>query len=69
MFFVFIINKLLKQVKMTQEQVLGIVRHVLTFAGGLLIMKGIIDESQLTEVIGGISGLIGTVWSIVAKKK
>lgn len=54
---------------MTQEQLLGFVRHILTFAGGLLIMKGIIDESQLTEVIGGVSGLIGTVWSIVSKKK
>ena len=54
---------------MTQEQVLGIVRHVFTFGGGLLIMKGLMDETQLTEVIGGVTALIGTVWSIVSKKK
>lgn len=54
---------------MTQEQVLGIVRHVLTFVGGILIMKGLIDESQQAEIIGGVSALIGTIWSIVAKKK
>lgn len=54
---------------MTQEQVLGIVRHILTFAGGLLLMKGFIDESQQTEIIGGVTSLIGTIWSIVVKKK
>lgn len=54
---------------MVKEQVLGVVRHVLTFAGGILIMKGLIDESQQAEIIGGVCGLIGTIWSIVAKKK
>ena len=54
---------------MTQEQVLGIVRHILTFAGGLLLMKGFIDESQQTEIIGGVASLVGTIWSIVVKKK
>lgn len=53
---------------MTKEKLLGIVRHVLTFAGGLLIAKGLVDESTSTEIIGGITTLIGTIWSIIAKK-
>jgi hypothetical protein len=54
---------------MNQEQVLGIVRHALTFIGGLLIAKGFIDESTSTEIIGTVVGLVGTLWSIVVKKK
>ena len=54
---------------MTKEQILGVVRHVLTFVGGILITKGIFDEATSTEVIGGIMGLAGTIWSIIEKKK
>lgn len=54
---------------MNKEQVIGIVRHSLTFIGGLLIMKGIVDESTSNEVIGGIITLVGTIWSIVEKNK
>jgi len=54
---------------MNKEQVLGIVRHALTFIGGILLTKGIIDESALNEVIGGAITLTGTIWSIVEKNK
>jgi len=54
---------------MNKEKVLGIVRHVLTFVGGILIMKGIVDESTANEVIGGVIALAGTIWSIIAKNK
>jgi hypothetical protein len=53
---------------MSKEKVLGIVRHALTFVGGILIMKGIIDESTANEIIGGIITLAGTIWSVVDKK-
>jgi hypothetical protein len=33
---------------MSKEQILGIVRHTLTFVGGILIMKGFIDETTVT---------------------
>jgi len=55
--------------KLTKEQVMGIVRHTLTFVGGLLITKGLIDESMLTELVGALSTLSGVIWSIVAKNK
>lgn len=55
--------------KLTKEQILGIVRHGLTFIGGILIMKGVVDEATATEVIGGIITLAGTIWSIIDKNK
>ena len=53
--------------KLTKEQVLGIVRHTLTFVGGILITRGLIDETAVTEIIGGVNTLIGTVWSVIDK--
>jgi hypothetical protein len=53
---------------MKQEQVLGIIRHVLTFVGGVLITKGLVDEVIAQEVIGGVMTLVGSVWSIFSKK-
>jgi hypothetical protein len=54
---------------MTKEQILGIARHALTFIGGILIMKGIVDEGTWTEVSGGALTLAGTIWSIIDKNK
>jgi hypothetical protein len=36
--------------KLTKEQVIGIIRHSLTFVGGLLLMKGLVDEAILSEL-------------------
>ena len=55
--------------KLTKEQVMGIIRHGLTFVGGILIMKGIIDESTSQEIIGSAISLVGLVWSVVDKNK
>jgi hypothetical protein len=55
--------------KLTREQVLGIVRHTLTFVGGILVMKGLIDDSTAQEIIGGLVTLTGTVWSVITKAK
>jgi hypothetical protein len=55
--------------KLTKEQFLGIVRHSLTFIGGILIMKGIVDDALLNEIIGGVTTIAGAIWSVVAKNK
>lgn len=54
--------------KLSKEQLMGIVRHTMTFLGGLLIAKGLIDDATLLELIGGATTLAGAIWSIVAKK-
>lgn len=53
---------------MTKDQVFGIIRHVLTFVGGILVIKGYLDDAMVQEVIGGVVALTGTIWSIVSKK-
>ncbi len=55
--------------KLTKEQVQGLVRHTLTFVGGVLLTKGLIDEAVLTELIGGAVTLTGAIWSILDKNK
>lgn len=54
--------------KLTKEQILGIVRHALTFVGGIVVMKGFVDETMVTEIIGGVMTLVGAVWSVIDKK-
>jgi len=55
--------------KLTKEQILGIVRHSITFIGGILVMKGLVDETLVTEIVGGAVTLAGAIWSIVVKNK
>jgi hypothetical protein len=54
---------------MSLEQVLGIVRHSLTFIGGMLIMKGTVDATEWAELSGSLIAVIGGIWSIVDKNK
>jgi hypothetical protein len=53
--------------KLTKEQILGIIRHALTFVGGIFVMKGLVDETLVTEIIGGAMTLTGAIWSIISK--
>lgn len=52
-----------------KEQVLGLVRHALTFVGGIVVTKGLVDDALAAEIIGGIMTLVGAIWSVAAKKK
>ena len=54
---------------MKKEQVLGIIRHVLTFAGGILVAKGLASEALSQELVGATITLIGGIWSIIEKTK
>lgn len=55
------------KLKLTKEQWLRILRHSLTFVGGILITKGIVDEGVWAEISGAALTLVGGVWSVVAK--
>jgi hypothetical protein len=49
------------------EQTAGMVRHVLTSLGGLLVMMGYTDEGTMTTVVGSLMVILGFAWSWVAK--
>ena len=53
---------------MNSAVIFGLVRHVLTLAGGYLVAKGHVDPEQVETLIGALVTLIGGVWSITSKK-
>jgi len=53
---------------MNEQQIAGLVRHILTAAGGYLVSKGVIDEATLTATVGAIITLGGVAWSFWAKR-
>jgi hypothetical protein len=54
---------------MNKEQVIGIIRHGLTFVGGVLVLKGYTDDASYMALSGLISTVIGSIWSIIDKAK
>ena len=54
---------------MDQQQLLGIVRHVLTFGSGFIVAKGWVDESLAAEIVTVGVGLFGVIWSVISKRK
>jgi len=52
---------------MTKEKWYSIIRHTLTFAGGMLVLKGTIDESVANQIIAGVMTLVGLIWGQVEK--
>lgn len=57
------------KLSLTQEQLMGFIRHALTVAGGYFIAKGMMDETTSTQAIGALSTLVGVAWSWWAKTK
>jgi hypothetical protein len=53
---------------MNKEQVLGIIRHTLTFIGGILIIKGVSSEEVINETIGIAITAIGSIWSLIKNR-
>ena len=51
-----------------KDKILGIIRHALTFAGGFIVAKGLVDQVQIVEIIGAVMTLAGSIWSIASKK-
>lgn len=52
---------------MTKDQVVGMVRHALTFGGGLLVALGYVEDQMWAEVSGAVITLVGAAWSIYDK--
>lgn len=54
---------------MSKEQILGLIRHLITAVGGAVVMLGYLDSALVTEATGGIIAAVGFVWSFVEKIK
>lgn len=52
---------------MSRDITLGLVRHILTIAGGFFVARGSIDAASAEVAIGAITALGGVAWSIVDK--
>lgn len=50
-----------------KEKTLGIIRHALTFIGGVLVTQGILDDALFLELSGAVMTLVGGVWSVIDK--
>lgn len=50
-----------------KDIILGIVRHLLTTAGGTLITKGVITSTTLDQGVGALLTVTGVAWSIAQK--
>lgn len=53
---------------MNQNQILGVIRHVLTFGGGYFLAKGLLDETTLNTIVTGLVALVGLGWSWLGKR-
>jgi len=52
-----------------KSAVIALLRHLLTFIGGTLVAKGIIDTATLTEIIGALITLLSVGWMALDKTK
>jgi len=68
-FYIYSWHKPLINIKMTKEQIQGIVRHALTFIGGIIVMNGLATDAVVQELIGASLTIFAGVWSIVTNKK
>ncbi len=54
--------------KLSKEQIMGIVRHGLTFVGAIFIVKGQVSEGQWYEISGAAVSFLSVIWSVLDKK-
>ena len=50
-----------------QSAIIALLRHLLTFIGGTLVAKGLLDATALTEIIGAIISIVSVSWMAVSK--
>jgi hypothetical protein len=53
--------------KLSNEQIQGLIRHGLTSIGGALVILGLMQEGTVAEITGGIMTAIGFIWSYLDK--
>jgi hypothetical protein len=54
---------------MNQAVLLGLLRHALTFGGGLVVSYGVIDAGVVESGVGAVITLAGILLSVFAPEK
>lgn len=49
----------------SKQTVLSIIRHLLTFGGGLLAAKGLLSEDTITTLAAAVPSFVGLIWGAV----
>lgn len=52
-----------------KEEVMGLVRHILSAGGSLLLANGVVEESLMAEISGAVIALVALGWSVFDKKQ
>lgn len=52
---------------MTKDAILGFLRHLLTFGGGVFTAEGIAGADEVTAAVAAAVTLVGFSWSVYAK--
>ena len=52
-----------------KSAVIALLRHLLTFIGGTLVAKGLLDTETLQELIGALITLLSVGWMTIDKVK
>ena len=52
---------------MSNDVVMGFIRHVLTLLGGVLVTKGWLTDAQMPELVGAVMTFVGFGWSFFDK--
>lgn len=54
---------------MTSDQLNGIIRSGLAFAGGIVVAKGWMDAQTMNMVAGSLAPILVAAWSVASKRK
>jgi len=52
-----------------KDQILGLVRHIITFVGGILVARGQIDIGQIETIVGIVTTVAGFFLSMMSPEK
>jgi hypothetical protein len=53
---------------MNVQEVMGVVRAVLSGVGGILVTKGFLGSSDVEIVVGAVVSVATVVWSVLQKR-
>lgn len=54
---------------MSADEIGGLVRTILAFAGGYAVNSGLTDQATMMTVVGAVATLVTAGWSIYVKRK